>query len=217
MIYKLSTNLVNIFSGTYETQWEVEDTDNDGMELPTIYDPQAMLKTIAEAYEDQVGYIKDELAIPWIKSIHFPGTTWSPREYNFTTDSLDVNFDIDYRSMVKYLDGLENNGDFHTWLNEKYASSDGFISFTPHTWQELRQNIVSHQNYEDQAVGALITWAGLQHNPRNFEYMGNIEEQVWDNWNGNGYGGLDYWVECGECHAKMEYNMDGEWYCPNTH
>ncbi len=215
MIYKLNTNLVPIFSGTYETRWEIEETDNDGNELPVSYDFKAMLKSIAEAYNDNADYIKSELNIPWIKSISFPGGVYSPREYNFSTDSLDMTVEINYRSMFKYLISLEGNEKFTEWLHEHYSSRDGFWSWTPDTWSEIMQSIANKESNQTQSMGALIRWAGLQANPRNFEYMGNIEEQVWDEWNGNGFGGTDWWVECEECNSHMEYDMDSEYHCAN--
>lgn len=215
MIYKLNTSLVPIFSGTYETLWDIEETDNDGNELPVSYDTKEMLKSIAKAYDNNADYIKDELGIDWIKAISFPGGTYSPREYNFSTDSLDMNVDVNYRLMLKYLASLEGNQEFTDWLHEQYSSRDGFISFTPDNWHEMRRVIYNHDNDKEQAVGALIRWAGTQANPDNFGYAQGVEEYIWEEWRGNGYGGTDYWVECAECYKKMEYDMDGEYHCAN--
>lgn len=212
MIYKLSTNLVSIFSGTYETQWEVmEDSDTAGGVSEACYNHNELMQSIAGVYAEHAEMIKDELSIPWLKSIKFTGGTWSPREYNFTTDSLDFEVNIDMRAMYKYLEALEHNADFAQFLRDNYSSRDGFISYTPDNWGELIHEIKNKGREQTQAMGALITWAGTQSNPLNFEYMGNIEEGIHEDWLSNGYNGLDYWYECPECGERMEYSeeLDG--------
>ena len=214
MIYKLNTNLVPLFSGTYETQWDIEEIDDNGDELPASYDFNEFMRGIAHEYANHVQFIREELAIDWIKSLRFTGKYVSPREYNFSTDRLDFTVKIDQRKMVKYLKSLENNADYAQYLRDNYSSCDGFWSWTPDTWRGTLEAITAHSEYEDQAIGALIRWAGLQSNPENFAYMGNIEGAINENWRGNGYGGVDYWVECGECDKRMEYGEEG-WKCAN--
>lgn len=216
MIYDLSTNLVPLFSGTYETQWSDINDYLDTGEVPLEYDFNELMRSIAGAYQDNQDYILSELGIPWVKSIKFTGGTWSPREYNFSTDSLDFRANIDMKAMYKYLEGLEHSTEFTQWLRDNYSSRDGFISFTPDTWLELSQEIRGHHRNETQAIGALMRWAGLQSNPENFDYMGNIEGHIYEEWNGNGWGGLETWVECGECYKRMQYDTnDGAYHCTN--
>ena len=52
---------------------------------------------------------------------------YSPREYNFTTDSIDASIsNKDFKKLKKY---FLNNKDFITYANESSKSRDGFISF----------------------------------------------------------------------------------------
>lgn len=55
---------------------------------------------------------------------------WSPREYNFTTDKLNLILDIDLDMLKGELIGnAEYRREFDRYLNRKYTSCSGFISF----------------------------------------------------------------------------------------
>lgn len=185
MIRKLNTNLVRIFSGTYESIWEVSETDDDGNELEVDYKHSDLMKSIAEEYQAHAKKIKKLLNLTFINSISFTGETWSPREYNFTTDQLDFNMDINKIKLLESLRSRKNDGKLSQFLIDNYRSRDGFISFTPDNYGELVEQIVGDGDECDQAIGAYITYlAG--------DTFNEIEEAVYEDWQGNGYGGLDY-------------------------
>ena len=190
MKYTLNTNLIPLFSGTYETQWEVSEANDEGEELEVNYDHHELMKSIARVYQKNEDYILRELNCPFIRSIHFTGGTYSPREYNFKTDELDFTIDINEKKLQEALEGLWDNADFDAWLRENFTSRDGFISFTPNSYMKLHDAIVKHTDEHDQALGAVITYLAK----KNLKPHGgcSIEEMVHENWQGNGYGGLDY-------------------------
>jgi len=64
MKVKLNTNLVPMFSGTYETLWEVIETDDNGKELPVDYDRKEFMRSIIMAYNEHTKDIVEFLAIP---------------------------------------------------------------------------------------------------------------------------------------------------------
>lgn len=190
MKYTLNTNLIPLFNGTYETGWEVSEVNDEGDELEVNYDHQELMKSIAQVYQKNEAYILSELNCPFIRSIHFTGGTYSPREYNFSTDTLDFTVNIDEKKLREALETLRGNTDFETYLHENFTSYDGFISFTPNTYGELYDAITKHGDEHDQALGALITYR----NKEELDLYGkcSIEEAIHENWQANGYEGLDY-------------------------
>ncbi|MDO8611149.1 MAG: hypothetical protein Q7R95_11540, partial [bacterium] len=112
MQIKLNTNLVPIFSGTYETFWEVNECDDNGNEVDINYNHQDLMKSIAGVYQENADYILSELKCPFIKKLTFDGTFYSPREYNFSTDQLDFTIEVNKTQLIKTLNSLENDDYF---------------------------------------------------------------------------------------------------------
>jgi len=183
---ELNTNLLPIFSGTYNTGWGVTEYDDYGDELPVEYNHEDLMISIVNIYRQHEDKIINLLGIDWIKSIKFTNTWFSPREYNFKTDQLDLKLEIDKSGMLSALGGLINSFDFNKWLNENFSSRDGFMSFTPNNYKELLDQITSEGESYDQSISALIQYLGK------FE---DIEQDILEDWLGNGYGGLDYEIE----------------------
>ena len=154
---ELNTNLIPIFSGTYESIWEVRETDDNGNELPVDYKHEELMQSIVSEYQDHAKWIVKELNIPWIKSIEFTGGFGSPREYNFSTDVLDFTININVAGMLRDLVKLGTSEEFKKYLKDHFSSRDGFMSFTPDNYQELFAEIHGELKYFDQSIGALIT------------------------------------------------------------
>jgi hypothetical protein len=62
----------------------------------------------------------------------------SPREYNFTTDKLVCEVEVDLDKLKKYCYETEREK-FEEYLKENYSSYDGFISFVPNNVKEFEQ------------------------------------------------------------------------------
>ncbi len=182
----LNTNLIPMFNGTYETEWEITEYNEEGTEEVDVdYDFQDFMKSIAEAYHGHEEQILKSLKAPFVKSIHFTGNTFSPREYNFSTDQLDFEVEINRAGLLRELKKLEDNAEFQEFLHEHFTSYDGFMSFTPNNYSDLAHEIKSQGDEEYQAISALIRFlAG--------EGLKDINGDVWEDWQGNGYEGLDY-------------------------
>lgn len=189
MKIQLNTGLFQIFSGTYESPWEITDYDENGTEeLDVTYDFQDFMKGIARAYESEsinMMYFFKEYA-PFVKKIHFQGTFASPREYNFSTDVLDFEITVSKKELMSKLDELRTNKAFSDFLWENYRSRDGFISFTPSHYDDLREQIETEGDEYAQSIGALLSFL------MNEDTRWEIEESVLESWRGNGYGGTHY-------------------------
>lgn len=62
-------------------------------------------------------------------------TMYSPQYYNFGTDSMNVEVQInDWDKLIKF---TQDNKDELDKFLEKYSSRDGFVSFTPSSYREL--------------------------------------------------------------------------------
>lgn len=183
----LNTNLIPIFSGTYENMWEVREYADSGDELTPDYKQKDLLKSIAGIYQGNEEGIRKILGVPFIKKIHFTRKTWSPREYNCNTDQLDFVVTIDKREMVKTLKKLAGNKKFDGWLNANFSSYDGFISFTPNNYRELSEEILGNGREYYQAISALIRFLAKT------EYR-EIEQDMYGEWASNGYNGLKYTI-----------------------
>lgn len=200
----LNTGLTQFFSGTYETQWEPKEYDDDGNDLPLVYSHKDLMKSIATEYANHSDYILDELqeVMPFIRKISFPKTFASPKEYNFSTDVIDYEVTIAKGEMMKVVKGLKDDKEFQDFLYENYTSRDGFWSWTPNNYDSLLYQLEKEDENDQyvQAISALMNF--LQH-PNTYDVKASvtsplyesIEESVHDHWRANGYGGLDYSID----------------------
>lgn len=191
MKVKMNTGLIPIFSGTYGTQWEVTEYDEDGQDLEVEYKFSEFMGGIARAYDADSPQILRDLRYyaPFITGITFPGTYYSPSEYNFSTDVLDFVLDVKSKMLRTKLLELKGLKEFADFLSENFRSRDGFISFTPHTYDGIYDSIINHRTgkYDafEQAFAALVTFLCG-------DELREIEDHVYNYWQGNGYGGLNY-------------------------
>ncbi len=190
MTIKLNTNLVPLFSGTYETIWSVEEYADNGDELEVDYNHEDLMKSIAEAYQDHTIYIRSELNCPFIKSIKFTGKFFSPSQYNFSTDELDFDIEVDKKQLAVTLEKLADDKDFEKFLQEHYTSYDGFSSWTPNNYNEIKNSIDTHGDDFEQSIGAVVSFLARENTE--IDDACSIEGMVHEDWAGNGYGGLDY-------------------------
>lgn len=190
---ELNTNLVPFFSGTYYSMWEVTDYDDDGEEVDVSYDFNELMKSIIQEYNNHDQEIIDWFSVPWIKSIKFTGSN-SPREYNFSTDTLDFTLEIDRKEMMKKLNSLKGNKKFYDFLRDHYTSYDGFMSWTPNTYQGIYDGIVGEDDNYFTSMGAFIRFV-TDVDERMKSDNDNIELDIHEDWQSNGYGGLDWTSE----------------------
>lgn len=71
----------------------------------------------------------------------------SPREYNFTTDSFDLHFEVDREKALKYiLRNLFGKKSVTEYMSENYKSRSGFISLMPDCVEELVKFVQEDQH-----------------------------------------------------------------------
>lgn len=137
-------------------------------------------KLMVDKAEEAIKYALDDLGIPYIKLIM--GTLKHPRQYNYTTDWIEFELEIedDYISVIKRNVANDEVG-FFRFAKENFGSYDGFISFYPYTkekWEEC----------EDPSY-ILSMWIMYRMNEENDieayqrAYLEDVEEYA----SGNGY------------------------------
>ena len=187
--YELNSNLIPLFRGTYETMWGVNEYEDNGDEIEVEYNSSDFMKSIIDAYiNNQESILRDlKEAVNFITNIEFTGNFNSPREYNFSTDVIDFNLTVDVNKLNKTLNQLKDDVKFQTFLKDNYSSRDGFISFTPDNYKDIKEAIDTNNSESDQAIAAVITYLTQEQN-----ILNEIEELVCEDWACNGYNGLDY-------------------------
>jgi hypothetical protein len=193
MKVNMNSNLLKLFSGTYGTFWEIYETDDNGNDLEVEFNFKNFMKSIIKAYQDKTKSILTDLKNATdnlITGIKFTNSFYNPRFYNFETDSIDFTLTINNKKLNQLLKDLKTNQKFETFLKDNYSSRDGFISFTPDTIDEIKKAIdnPNSDNFE-QALAAIINYLVTKNKP---ELLNEIEQEVFDYWQANGYCGLDY-------------------------
>ena len=109
-----------------------------------------------EVAEYAVHLIDSEFSASWydenkiIYGVRFLGID-SPQYYNFTTDKLEMEVDVDYEGLKKFC--LETNREeFDDYLHEHFTSCDGFISFVDNSVKDFESNLETESDKYDQVM-----------------------------------------------------------------
>lgn len=82
---------------------------------------------------------------------------FSPSQYNFSTDSLDLDITIAKHRVMKY--AKDHKDSFNDFLYENYSSYDGFMSFIPNNYSDWVININGGSNLDkERAVSAFLNF-----------------------------------------------------------
>jgi hypothetical protein len=184
---------------TYKIKQEVMDYITNNLWDYVNYKPlfEDMSKKVVEYYNDNLAYYFGNDC-----SIGFEyQSLYSPKEYNFTSDSINikVNFDDRFINVLKeYIN--ENINEFEEYIKNRYTSCSGFISFYSNNYKDW----IDYINNED-----------LQNNEH---YMGcfldfvvknetsDITEDIYfhcyEHYNSNGY--IDSFVEWDKFYSKVQ-------------
>lgn len=135
------------FHGFYESIYEPNfDGEAEHFNLPRdfefweYFDYKAYHNAIAERLCDVV---EDRMS-QFVKKIVYENL-YSPREYNFTTDSINCTIVPKKRAIKKFL--KEHEEAFKQYIHDHCTSRDGFISFTSNTlegWKEYTNNFTDY-------------------------------------------------------------------------
>ena len=145
-----------VFDGFYESLlWDSDAIFNlcDCEPEPPVgyyYDIYGFESYMEEVEKEAVFLMDCELAgeDSIIKSMKFTGIS-SPRYYNFSTDKLCIDVEVDYSALRSYC-LIENRDEFDEYLKENFTSYDGFISFVDNNVHDFELNLDSESDkYDD--------------------------------------------------------------------
>lgn len=146
----------NLFHGFYETElspweqldwWVENDREDGGLKENETYELNY------EAYKNDIGtevahYIMDGADKDIINDYKFKCIE-SPAYYNFETDQLLIELNINMDKLLAWLN--ENKEDFNDYLQEHYTSRDGFISYVPNNYDdwlaEIKNDIANNLEF----------------------------------------------------------------------
>ena len=81
----------------------------------------------------------------------------SPREYNFTTDTVNAAITLDRAALVRYF--AKYGGEMAPYFKARYTSRDGFISHYPATLDYWRQ----FEHWDNHGLGAVLEAVLVHH------------------------------------------------------
>jgi hypothetical protein len=84
-------------------------------------------------------------------------TTYSPREYNFTTDGMDFHIEIEETELIELGKTLSNNDEFFAWIYDNYRTRSGFVSSMPYTKERFHEAINRGKDRE-RALSMYLMW-----------------------------------------------------------
>lgn len=147
-----------VMSGESEIYWEYERLAEDGIDqdehdVEVEVDDEANERCIKSALET---VLSDDV-LPFLGSYGVSdikvGGWYHPRQYNFETDSLDLDFFLDSRKFVERaleeMDGWRDDEDVADFIRGNFATRDGFLSFCPESLDELIDAFSKNKGYMD--------------------------------------------------------------------
>jgi len=175
MIVLLNTNILPIVNvGMYESLLSPSNVFNDWL-TPEIsealdtdeisYCESASYEHFnSEAYNKIVAKYATELVADFFQKIngvihvtlHDKADIYSPKEYNFKTDELDFEIEINDVEIQKIKSFVRGNVSFANWLKETYKSYSGFICFMPSTEEAFFKDIEGKEI--ERALSAYFTF-----------------------------------------------------------
>lgn len=152
MEYRYCNDNLGIFEGFYESGLYNSDTEYKFNFCRTEGEPEYELKDF-DGFKNAVGEGATDLLCPmlerdgFIKNVKFAGIS-SPRYYNFTTDRLLIDMDVDFDALKAWvLETEERREGFNAYLKKNYTSYDGFCSFVDNNVEGFFEN--SYGDYKD--------------------------------------------------------------------
>ena len=145
MIYTYENWSPVIFMGFYESFLYNSDTEyyiNENLKDEDEEHPEGYeidFKTYTQEIAQKAVYILEEFCInddKIIKSMNFK-YLYSPRYYNYDTDRLNIEINVDLRKLKAFIN--HNKKDFNLYLKDNFTSYDGFTSYVENNFTAFKE------------------------------------------------------------------------------
>ena len=168
-------DMYHTYNGDWWTERFLENMEEDGQpsdydDYDWEYDSSAACMKLSQAGAQDV---VDQLSA-WgiIRSVEVT-STWSPREYNFTTDSYKATWEFDADKLDEW--AAENNFNAAEYVKQYHSSYSGFMSFVE-DWIEDERYIEGTTQWLKLAA---YLRAELDENQQRIA-MQEVEDEAWD-------------------------------------
>lgn len=125
-----SDTIYNINESQDDDEPAVDFTDNGYTEYCND-----VAKQVAELLADAIELDQDETKIITASKLV---KLWSPKYYNFETDRIECELDIDLDALIEY--GKNESYKFSQYLKDNFTSCSGFTSFVPNNTNDFWDN-----------------------------------------------------------------------------
>ena len=169
-----------IFEGFYESNLFNSDTEyylnyymNDGEDTKKEYeikDFNGYRNKVSELYVDRLCDNLDDVANVFNSYFILHGL-YLPQYYNFSTDKLQIEMDINLDNLLQYIE--DNKQSFDDYLHDNFTSYDGFWSFIDNNYNDFMNTYNSDDN--DRELNIMIEFYLL-----NNVDLDNTKQQVYD-------------------------------------
>lgn len=173
MKFETSTSIIPILNvGMYDSclspnsvfSYEFEDKENEGRDFDKEWESfdygaykAAVGKIAAKQAESIAAYYLN--GKNGIKAVTSNGEIISPEYYNFETDKLaiDIEMEDDFMDVLQsnFKKWEEEDGEVKKWVNGHYTSYDGFWSAIPNNLSEIASNIADGRDI-DRLIGVYV-------------------------------------------------------------
>lgn len=204
--YKVYKTWLPDFPGFYETSYSFNDSDLENTLFNEPYKIQKEIKEfIKENIFDNINYeqyqqdISKKFTDIWFSVFqeNFPNIVKSykyeklvsPKEYNFSTDSIDIEIELDLEKLV-----AEFKKDYKSasqYIHDKYTSCSGFISYYENDIEDWLQTLEQDQDHK---IGAMLQYLSQNSDIDEFDSE-NMLYAVLDDFYNNEYINYDKLVE----------------------
>lgn len=169
-----------IFSGYYNTIWSPDETH-------LLWDSNIDFEDIEVDYESYYKYTAIDIVdavetalSPFVKSIKFQKVA-SPKYYNFTNDSIDVEVEYYPEQLQKYC--AEFKAELQVYLEDKYTSRDGFASAFSNSVEDWEESTKFFTDFSSESkgyhtLGAVLDFILYNEDIREEEIFNAVEPDI---------------------------------------
>lgn len=136
---------------TYSTFCWYESIADEDMQEETEIDHEGYRQDLADLQETVLNNYTDGT----VKSFKTTGS-YSPREYNFSTDNSELEITVNYTNLKAYV--VKHRADFESYLRETFTSYDGFMSYVANNWTDFFKEMSEGDTEHNRNVAIMAGW-----------------------------------------------------------
>ena len=168
-----------VFHGFYGSIFEDENLDgeHEHYNLPKNFDLSDFIdwqKRYLNLSKQFCNIIENEMS-DFIDSVTFE-SLYSPREYNFTNDSINCLISPKIDAIKSYI--YDNKEAFCSYLEDRFKSRSGFISFYGYTFEQWKTYTKDFSDYTEDSIylGSVLDFIGTNEEINDFTLYEKLQD-----------------------------------------